>query len=99
MLGHQRRLVALDERLEAPEMGLVERLRPADRHADAVQRQRMVAADAGERVVRRTAGAHVVLGMNLEEAPLSSVGEDRRQMLVLEARSGKAGRWSAPESG
>ena len=91
MLGNQRRLVAIDERLETREMRLVERLRPADRHAHAVQRDRIVAADAGQRLVRRAAGAHVVFGMNLEEAVLLPLGEDRRQMLVLEARAGEAG--------
>ena len=91
MLGNERRLVAIDERLETPEMSLVERLRPADRHAHAVQRHRIVAADAGQRVVRRAARAHVVFGMNLEEALLLPLGEDRRQMLVLEAGAGEAG--------
>ena len=91
MLGDERRLVAIDERLETPEMRLVERLRPADRHAHAVQRHRIVAADAGQRVMRRAAGAHVVFGMNLEEAVLLPVGQDRRQMLMLEAGAGEAG--------
>ena len=91
MLGNKRRLVAIDERLEAPEMRLVERLRPADRHAHAVERHRIVAADAGQRIMRRAAGAHVVFGMNLEEAVLLPLGEDRRQMLMLEAGAGEAG--------
>ena len=86
MLGNQRRLVAIHKRLETPEMVLVERLRPADRHAHAVKGDRTVAADARQRVVRRAARAHIVFGMNLEEAVLLPLGEDRRQMLVLEAR-------------
>ena len=39
--------------------------------------------------MRRPAGAHVVLGMDLEEAVLQPVGEDRRQVLVLEAGAGQ----------
>ena len=77
MLGHQRRLVALDETAEARKMRPVERLRTADRHAHAVQRHRMVAAEALQRAMRRSARAHVVLGMDFEEAALRSFGEDR----------------------
>ena len=68
MLGDERRLVALNESAEAREMRLVQGLRTADRHAYAVQRNRMVAANSLEGVMRRAAGAHVVLGVNLEEA-------------------------------
>src|SRR6202166_5403554 len=70
MLRNKRRLVALDESAEAGEMGPVERLGTADRHAYPVQRNRMVAADALERLMRRSTGAHVVLGVHFEEAGL-----------------------------
>ena len=89
MLGDQRWLVALNERTKAFADAFVERLRAADRHAHAVQRNRMVAADAFQRMMRRTAGAHIVFGMNLEETVLPSAVEDRRQMFMLEARSRK----------
>src|SRR6202030_3584901 len=45
MLQNKRRLVALDESAEAGEMGSVERLGTADRHAYPVQRNRMLAAE------------------------------------------------------
>ena len=48
MLGDQRRLVALDQSPEARQMRLVERPRAADRHADAVQRERVVAPDRSQ---------------------------------------------------
>src|SRR4051794_6542997 len=38
----------------------------------------------------RPSGPHVVLSMDFEEPALPAVGKDRRQMLVLEARSGDA---------
>jgi hypothetical protein len=50
----------------------------------------MVAADRLQRTMRRSAGTHVVLGMDLEKAALLSFIEDRRQMLVLEAAARKA---------
>jgi hypothetical protein len=90
MLRDKRRLVALDESAEAGEMGLVERLGPADRHAYPVQRNRMVAADALERPMGRSAGAHVVLGMHLEEAGLWAFRQDGVQVLMLEAGPGQA---------
>ena len=85
VLGNKTRLVAIHERLETSEMILVQRLRPADRHAYAVQGDRIVAADAGERVVRRAARAHIVFGMNLEKTLLLPLGQDRLHMLMLEA--------------
>ena len=72
MLGDQRRLVTFNEPTKAFEMGSIERLRTADRHAHAVQRNRMVAADTFEGMMRHAAGTHVVFGMNLEKAVLSA---------------------------
>src|ERR1700676_316045 len=89
MLRDKRRLVALDESAEAGEMGSVERLGTPDRHAYPVQRNRMVAADAFERLMRRSAGAHVVLGVHLEEAGLRAFRQDGAHVLVLEAGPGR----------
>src|SRR5215470_18452930 len=71
MLRNKRRLIALDESAEAGKMGAVERLGTADGHAYPVQRNRMVATDSLERPMRRSASAHIVLGVHLEEADLS----------------------------
>src|SRR5882724_5392608 len=90
MLGDQRRLVARNEVPEASQMRLVERLRSADRHAHAVQRHRMVAPYGFERAMRWSARAHIVLGMDFEEAALLAFREDRGKMLVLEARAREA---------
>src|SRR5260370_41782788 len=89
MLGNQRRLVAFNERTKAFEMGSIERLWTANRHTHSVQRNRMVATDTFERMMRRTAGAHVIFGMNLEKAIPPAFGEDGRQVLMLEARACK----------
>src|SRR6266550_2482241 len=50
----------------------------------------MVAADALERLMRRSAGAHVVLGVHLEEAGQRTFRQDGVQVLVLEAGPGRA---------
>jgi hypothetical protein len=70
MLGDQRGLVTFNECAKAFEMGSIERLRTANRHAHAVQRNQMVAADTFEGMMRRAASTHVVFCMNLEEAVL-----------------------------
>src|SRR5271170_2638089 len=85
MFRDERGLVALNEGAEAREMRLVQGLRSADRHAHAVQRNGMVAANSLEGAMRRAAGAHVVLGVNLEEAARLRPREDRLQVLGLEA--------------
>src|ERR1700731_3662181 len=49
----------------------------------------MLAADALERLMRRSAGAHVVLGVHLEEAGQRAVRQDGIQVFVLEAGPGQ----------
>src|ERR1700756_653648 len=51
----------------------------------------MIATNGFEHAVRRAARAHIVLGMDLEEAERAAIGEDRSEMLMLEARAGQAG--------
>ena len=95
MLGDERRLVALGKRREARKMGEVERFGRADRQADAVQRKRIERADRLEPPVRRPAGAHVVLGVDLEETEAWPALQDRGEMLRLEADADAAGAISA----
>src|SRR5215470_3066868 len=90
MLGNQRWLIMVDEGLEPLEMRFIERLRAADRHADAVERNWVVLADLVKRSMGRTAGAHVVFGVDFKEAIPLPVGKDRLQMFVLEARANTA---------
>ena len=71
-------------------MLLVERLRAADRHANTVERSRVVLADLAQCGMGRTAGAHVVFGMDFKEAISLLVGPDRLQMFVLETRADTA---------
>ena len=47
----------------------------------------MVATDGFESAMGWSSGAHVVLGMDFEEAALRPLREDRGQMLVLETGS------------
>ena len=67
MLGEQRRLIDFDEALETREMLAIERRGAADGKTHAVDRKRIVRADALKQMMRRTAGAHVVFGVDLEE--------------------------------
>src|SRR5215813_5143592 len=89
MLRDKSRLVALDKSVKTGEVNRIERLGTADRHAYAVQRNRMIVADALKRLMRRSAGAHVVLGVHLEETRQRAFCEDRIQVFVLEAGPGQ----------
>ena len=90
VLGKLRRLVAADQALEPRQVVAVERPRRADRQPDPMQRQRIAGADRLQPAMRRPAVAHVGLGVDLEEADLARAGEDRREMLGLEADAGAA---------
>src|SRR5215469_11248621 len=83
-------LITLYEMTEARQMRLVERLLAANRHADAMERNGMVAAHRLERAMRRPTRAHVILGMDLEEAARLWLRKDRCEMLMLEARAGES---------
>ena len=88
MLREHARPVAFVERLQALEVRAVERTFGADRQADAMQRQRIAVADRRQIAVRRPAGAHVVLGVDLEPADIRLLGQDRRVVLGLQADAG-----------
>ena len=85
MFGHQRGLIAQHQIAKARQVPLIQRARPADGQAHAVQRQRVVFAQRRQHTVRWTARAHVVLGVHLEKAILRRVRQDRAQVFVLEA--------------
>jgi hypothetical protein len=80
-----------DEGLQPLEMCLIEPLRAADRYANAMERNRVILADLVKRSMGRTAGTHVVFGVDFKEPISLPVGQDRLQMLVLEARANTAG--------
>ena len=97
MLREQARLVAVDQMPEALEVVPVEGPGGADRQADPVQRQRIALADGAEIAMRRTAGAHVVLGMDLEPADIGLARQDRLVVLGLEADADARGDRSLAE--
>ena len=76
MVGDPERLHPFNERLEIVEVVSVERIDRADRQRHAMQRHRIVAADAVEPVQRAAARHHVVLRQSLEPAHLSGAGDD-----------------------
>jgi hypothetical protein len=88
MLGEQRRTIDIDQPLQPPQMFAIERRRAANRQSDAVNRQQIVPADALEQMMRRAAGAHVVLGVDLEEIDPARAAEDVVGVLVLQAGAG-----------
>ena len=88
MLGEALRLVARAEDLEPREMLTIERRGRSDRQADAVNRQRIAFAERAELRMRRSAGAHIVLRVHLEEADRLRRCEDVAKMRRLETDAG-----------
>ena len=62
----------------------------ADGQADAVDRQRIVRANPLQQVMRRAAGTHVVLGVDLEEIDAAGTRQNVLGMFGLEAGTGEA---------
>src|SRR5215472_7440245 len=83
MLRDERRRDALDRAADSVEMAEVEPLGAAERQADAVQRNRVIAADRLEKSQRRSA-AQVVFGMDLQPPDRWLLVEDG--LMVREAQ-------------
>ena len=83
MLGHQAGLEALHGDADAFKVRGVESLGAAKRKTDAVQRQRIVAAN-GVEVGERLAATHIVLGMDFEPRHLGARVDD--DLVVLKAQ-------------
>lgn len=81
MLGHQKRLEPVSERLEPRQMHRVRRLVSAERQPDTMKGQRLFSADGLQPFQARAAIDHIVLGMDLEP----QTGRRRRQSLVVMA--------------
>ncbi len=75
MLGDEERLAALDQRREPLQMVMLDAVGRAERQADAVQAQRIIATDHAE-LPERSAAAHVVFRMHLEPADGGAGGND-----------------------
>ena len=85
VLPRQCLFVTLNQGLEAAKMRFVERLRPANRHANTVKRDWMLAANAFQTTMGGSARTHIVLGVNLEKASSRTVGQNVVEVLMLEA--------------
>jgi hypothetical protein len=66
----------------------IERVGRADRQADAVQAERMVAAGAAQDVARQAAAAEIVFGVDLDEADVRALLEERGAVLGAQADAG-----------
>src|SRR5262245_6268445 len=88
MLGEQARLIAPDQRGKPAEMLAIKRLRTADREADSVERQRVVAPYAAQHVMWRPAGTHIVLRVHLEPADVGPVSENGVIVLMFQPDAG-----------
>ena len=88
VLGDERGLGALDQARELREVGAVERVRAAERHAHAVQRQRIVGANARERRQRGSAVHVVVLAVDLEPRHRRTLGEHLPDVRRAQADAG-----------
>ncbi len=69
----------------------VERARRADRQSDTMDRQRVTLAQLPQHGVRRSARAHIILGMHLDEPDRLFACKDCVEMLRLEADAGSRG--------
>src|SRR5690606_3265083 len=72
-------------------MRLAEAAATPDRETHAMQRQRTVLGNRREVAMRRTALAHIVFGMYLEETDVRPAGEELAVMLGLQAENGAQG--------
>ena len=88
MLREAFRLIAIAQDFKSREMVAIERLHRADREADAVHRQCIACAQCAKLRMRRSAGAHIVLRMHLEESDRLRRGENVAEVLGLEADPG-----------
>ena len=96
MLGDQRRLDPPHQRGQAGQRLRIRRLGAGERQRDAVQRQRMDAADRFQPGQPRPAGDQVVLGMDLEPQARRPAGERLLEVVGLEAEPGRQGVHAAP---
>ena len=85
MLGEKAGLVALDQVLEARQMSLIEGVIGTDRQPNPVQGKRIAVANESKVVMRRTAGAHVVLSVDLKKSKLWHAFKYLAVVLRLEA--------------
>src|SRR5438876_10479534 len=88
MFRKEPRRVTSDQSLETSKMIAIERPVGADRQSDAMERQGTIFADRRQIAMRRPARAHIVFGVDLEEADVGQRLHDRAIVLGLEADAG-----------
>ncbi len=88
VLGDEKRIKPLDRAARALEVGEIGPLMPAERKADAVQRQRLRMAQRFKHGEARAAVYHVVLGMDLEPQAVRRRGQSFFKVLGLESHAG-----------
>src|SRR5262245_49193928 len=87
MLGETLRLISVAEPFQANQVIAVKGLHRSDGQADAMNRNRVVLAQARELMMGQTPCAHVVFGMHLEKSDRLRADNDVRKMLGLEAHT------------
>ena len=98
VFGNEPWIETLDQPAERLQMVRVEPFGPAEGHADAVQGQRITAAQVLENRGSRPAGDHVVFRMDLEPADIRPVPADGLGVLALEPDAGPR-RYPGPKDG
>lgn len=88
MIGDECRLELVDQLAQALQVAVAERIGRADREADAVQAERVLAAGAAQEAERQAAAPEVVLGMDLDEADVGLGLEELAAVLGPEADAG-----------
>src|SRR6266513_1502447 len=91
MLREAFRRVLIAQLFEPREMVAIERPHRADRQPDTMHRQRIAFSQSSKLRMRRSARAHVILGVNLDEPDRVCRRENVAKMRGLEADAG-AGR-------
>src|SRR5262245_37271521 len=85
VLGHEPRLVALDQTRELAHVLEIQRIRRTESRPDAVQAQRVVGPNALQKMVRLTAVAEVVLAVHLDPAYGGATVDDLAAMWGAQA--------------
>ena len=91
VLGHRRGLHAVGQAFQLVEVDAIERVGGPERHSHAVQRQRVVGADAVECRERRAAVREIVLAVDLEPRDARALREHVPQVRRAEADAGRDG--------
>ena len=85
------RLVAVEQCCQPVKMSDVQRLIRTDGESDAVNRQRIVVANAAQIMMKRAAGDQIVFSVNLEETKIRAGRQDLGEVLGFETKARPVG--------